>query len=620
MQPADLQKLFQSRIQTPSEAMERVRSGDRIYLGSNCGQPLVLTAALEHAADRLHGVEIVHLVTFGPAPYVEPQFSENFKHVAFFIGPNTRDASRAGRVEYMPVFLSDVPGLFRTNALPIDVALVSVTPPDEHGFCSLGISVDLAVSACRYAKTVIAEVNPHMPRTLGDSFLHVSQVDAFVLSDIPLIEHPSAPTDAVSDAIGGHVARLIDDGACLQTGIGKIPGAVLANLTDKNDLGLHTEMFSDAVIEAIQRGNITCRRKNLHRNKAVASFCIASRSTYDAIDNNPFFHFAPTEYVNDPFVIGQNDGMVAINGAIQVDLTGQVVSDSLGSEIYSGIGGQVDFIRGAARSNGGKPIITLPSTAKSGRVSRIVVTLTEGAGVVTSRGDVHYVVTEYGVAYLHGRSTRERALELIRIAHPDFRDQLLEQAKDRGIVPREQPAVEAIYPVEYERALTLRDGREVFLRPIKSTDDQLLKRHFYGLSPVAVQRRFNRMVRTLTNGAISDLVNVDYRLHMAVVVVRREGEAETLLATGRYYVNPATNSAELAFAVLDEWQNLGMGRVLLDSLLTRAREHRLSSLVAYVSPDNAGMLHILMNCGVEADSRREDDMQVVTLRLRPQRS
>jgi len=597
-----------------------IRSGDRVYIGSNCGQPVVLSNALVERRNDLNGVEIVHLLTFGPAPYVDLQFAENFRHRAFFIGANVRKAVQAGHADYCPIFLHEIPDLFKTKQVPLDVALIAVSTPDEHGYCSMGVSVDIGLAACQSAKIIIAEVNDQMPRTLGEGFLHVSQIDAFVEASYPVVEHTGDPIDETSAQIGRNIAQLVEDGSTLQTGIGSIPSAVLAALGDKNDLGVHTEMFSDALIDSIERGNVNCRKKSLHPGKVITTFCIGTKRCYDYLDNNPFFEFRPSEYVNNPFTVGQNDRMVAINGTIEVDLTGQAVSDSIGHRFYSGIGGQVDFIRGAARSKGGKPILAMPSTAKNGEISKIVPMIKPGAGVVTSRGDVHYIVTEYGVAYLHGKSIRERALSLIRIAHPKFRDELLEKAKEMGYLPSDQPSLEPEYPANLVREVTLKDGMKILLRPIKPTDEQDLKKHFYSLSPESVHRRFNRMVRMLTNGTVRDLVNVDYHRHMAMVAVIKKGEAETILATGRYYLNDVTNMAEIAFAVLDEWQNRGIGRQLFNSLIERAKETGVAGFDAQVQTDNAPMLKILRDCGLLSESKVVEGQYEIRLVLQPDKA
>ena len=434
---------FESRTMTAAEAVGAIHSGERIFVGSNAAEPQALVNALTNTASHIDKAEIVSIMTMGAAPYSHAKFATRFRHNALFIGANVREAVNACRADYTPIFLSEIPALFRNGQLPLDHALVMLSPPDAHGYCSLGVSVDVVKSAVESAAHIIAEINPRMPRTLGDSFIHVSRIDSFVESDSPLLElAPQAQTDT-SRQIGSHVANLIEDGATLQMGIGAIPDAVLDCLGSKRDLGIHTEMFSDGVLKLVDAGVITGRRKSLRFGKIVASFCMGSRALYDFVDDNPAISFLPTEYVNDPFIIARNDNMVAINGAIEVDLTGQVCADSIGEYFYSGIGGQVDFMRGAARSKGGKPVMVLPSTAtlRDGTiVSRIVPNLKPGAGVVTSRGDVHYVVTEWGSAYLHGKSIRERATDLIRIAHPDFRKQLAAAARERHLVPASSSA------------------------------------------------------------------------------------------------------------------------------------------------------------------------------------
>lgn len=431
-------QLYKERRMSAACAVAAIRSGQRIFVGSNCAEPETLVDALTARADSLTDIEIVHIMTLGRAPYSEACFEKQFHHNAFFIGANVREAVNAGRADYTPIFLSEIPALFRSAQFPLDAALILVSPPDAHGYCSLGVSVDVVKAAAESAACVIAEVNRRMPRTLGDSFLHVSQIDAFVESDYPLLELAPPLQTEVTRAIGQQVAGLIENGSTLQMGIGAIPDAVLACLTDKRDLGIHTEMFSDGLLPLVEAGVVNGRSKTLYPGKIVASFCMGTRALYDFVDNNPSIEFHPTEVVNDPFVIAQNEQMVAINAAIEVDLTGQVCADSIGERFYSGIGGQVDFLRGAARSRGGKPIIVLPSTAtlRDGtQVSRIVSNLKPGAGIVTSRGDVHYVVTEWGVAFLHGKSVRERALALAAIAHPDFRDELRAAAQGRHLIP-----------------------------------------------------------------------------------------------------------------------------------------------------------------------------------------
>jgi len=424
------QEIYRRKVTSPEEAVKVIRSGHRIYMGGGAGVPIKLIQALVDHARGLQNVEIVHMLTFGDAPYVSPEYEGIFRHNALFISGNVRQAVNKGRADFTPVFLSEIPSLFRDGGtLPLDVTFAMVSPPDEHGFCSFGCEVGCTKPAAQASRLVIAEVNRQMPRTLGDSFIHVSKLTYIVEVDYPLPNVPQGGFSEVHRKIAQYVAELVPDGATLQLGIGSIPDAVLNALRDKKDLGIHTEMFSDGVVELVEAGVITNELKTLHPGKIVSGFLFGSQSLYEFVHNNPIIEMHPTDYVNDPFVIAQHDRMVSINSALEVDLTGQVCADSIGPMLYSGVGGQVDFIRGAARSRGGKPIIALPATAKDGQISRITPMLTPGAGVTTSRNDVHYVVTEYGVAALHGRTIRQRAQALINIAAPEFRAELVREAR-----------------------------------------------------------------------------------------------------------------------------------------------------------------------------------------------
>jgi len=415
---------YKKKLRTPDEALRCVQSGMRVYIQPGCAEPETLVEALIRRAPFVNDVEIVHMMTMGRADYVAPEMSGHFRHNAVFIGGNVREAINEGRADYTPVYLSEIEELFESGAMPLDVALIEVSPPDAHGFCSFGVGVDTTLTAAKCARYVVAQVNDRMPRTYGDSFIHVSRIDVVVESSRPLCQLPKPEPTEMHTAIARNVAGLIEDGAVLQTGIGGIPDAVLPFLMDRKDLGVHSELVSDGVIPLIETGVINGARKNFKPRKIILGFALGSNNLFQFVDNNPIFEFHPTAYTNDQALIARNDNMVAINSALQIDLTGQVCSDSIGTLFYSGIGGQVDFLRGASRSKGGKAIIALPSTAKGGAISRIAPMLTAGAGVVTSRGLIRYVVTEYGVAYLHGKSIRERAKALIEIAHPKFREEL----------------------------------------------------------------------------------------------------------------------------------------------------------------------------------------------------
>ncbi len=430
-------KTYESRVTTAEQAIAAaVKSGDRIFLTGNCSVPQKLMEALVNRASDLENVEICHALTIGSSNYVAPEMEGHIRANSLFIGPNVRKAVQEGRADFTPVMLSEFTLLFKNNVLPLDVSFVNLSPPDEHGFCSYGIETGLTKSPTESAKIIVAEINQNMPRCLGDSFIHVSRLDYIVPVDYPLMELPMSEGELsdVHAKIGQYIAELIPDGATMQMGIGAIPDAVLNFLQDKRDLGVHTELFSDSVIDMVEAGVITNGRKTLHPGKITAGFMIGTDRLYRWAHDNPIIELHRTEYVNDPFVIAQNYQQVAINSAIEIDLTGQVCADSIGPKLYSGVGGQIDFIYGASRSQGGVPIIALPSDARGGTLSRIVPMLKQGAGVVTSRYHVHYVVTEYGVAHLYGKTIRQRAQALINIAAPQFRDELTHAAKELNYI------------------------------------------------------------------------------------------------------------------------------------------------------------------------------------------
>jgi 4-hydroxybutyrate CoA-transferase len=438
---------YKKKLTTAAEAVKAIKSGDRVVVGHAYGQPQHLVNAMVANKDAYENVEIVHMVSISPAPYCQPEMQGHFIHNSFFVGVNSRNAVNEGRAKYTPCFFHELPRLFTNGVLPVDVTMCQLSPPDENGNCSFGISVDYTKPATEASKIVIAQINEQMPRTLGDSFIHVSQLDYIIEYDEPLLElgvEKTAATEVekeqyvakvvVEMAIGANCAELIDDGACLQLGIGVVPDAILSFLENKKDLGIHTEMFADGVVDLVKKGVVNCSRKNFHPGKMVANFLMGTRKLYDFVHNNPFVEMHPVHYTNDPYIISQNDNMVSINSCLQVDLLGQAASDTINNVQFSGVGGQVDFVRGAAKSKGGKSILAFPSTAGGSEYSRIVPRLDEGAVVTTSRYDVHYIITEYGIADLRGKSLGERAKQLLSIAHPDFRDQLnRELSKSRFI-------------------------------------------------------------------------------------------------------------------------------------------------------------------------------------------
>jgi len=590
------QKKYCDLITTAEEAVARIRPGHRVFIGTGCAEPQELVKALTARSRELADTEIVHLLTMGEAPYAHKDLSQCFRVNSFFIAENVRGIIQEGVGDYTPIFLSDIPRLFSSGQLPLDAALIQVTPPDERGMCSFGISVDIVKSAAENASLVIAQVNPQMPRTLGNSFIHVQDIDILVPTDTPLLEMKPPEPDNVTKKIGEYVAGLVDDHSTIEMGIGRIPQAVLQQLKNKKDLGIHTEMFTDQIMDLIESNVITGVRKTIDRGKIVASFCMGTRKLYDYIDNNPVFAFHPTEYVNDSFVISRQNKQVAINVALEIDLTGQVCADSLGTRFYSGIGGQVDFNRGAARSKGGKAIIALPATAKNGTISRLVTRLSPGAGVVTTRGDVHYVVTEHGVAYLHGKSVQDRAIALISIADPKFRAQLLKEAIEAKYVRSDMADFEknmTVGPLEFKTKYIVDDGTLINFRSIHPTDEPLMRELFYALSQETIYYRFMSRMKRIPRREVQNFVYINHRSDVAIVATIPEAHGEDIIAIGRYYLDEKTNFAEVAFVVRDDWQNKGIGTFLLKHLTTIARRNGISGFTAEVLRENKAMQEVL---------------------------
>lgn len=619
------QSRYGDKLVTAAEAIQRIKPGDRVFLGSACGEPQALVRAMVESGGGLSDTELAQVLTLGVAPYADPKYATSFRANAFFIGSSLREAVNEARADYTPIFLSKLSELFTSRRVAIDVALVMVSPPDAYGFCSLGVSVDITKAAAESARVLIAQTNKHMPRTHGDSFLHVKHIDCLVEHDEPLLEWPVVgEPDEVIENIAQHVARLVPDGATLQLGIGRMPDAVLSLLQKKNDLGIHTEMFSDGVMRLAEAGVINGRRKTLHRGKIVGSFAAGSTKLFRFLDDNPEIEMHPSEYTNDPFVISRHDNMIAVNSALEIDLTGQVVADSLGTRFHSGIGGHVDFIRGAAMAKNGKPIIAMPSTAetKEGVRSRIVATLAEGAGVTTTRGDVHYVVTEYGVAYLHGRNLRDRAMSLIGVAHPDFRSELLHKAKQRRIVYANQilPPMKSPYPAQYEWADKLKDGSRVFIRPIRPDDESMMKDMVYSFSERTRYLRFHGPMKAFPHARLQVFCNVDYNEEMALIALIGEPAEEDVIAVGRYMHDAAEDSAEVAFVVRDDWQNKGMGTCLFDHLVDIGRERGIKVFHAEVLPENVPMLNVFHHSNCHVTTSTEGGVVHVTIVLNPEQT
>jgi len=615
MRSRDWRERHGNKLTTARQALRLVRRGCSVFIGSGAAVPRLLVGELSRMSADLANVRLIHGLTLALVPNTDSEYGDLFRHDALFIGPEVRDAVCEGRADYTPVFLSDVPGLLASRSIHVDVALIQVSPPDERGMCSYGVSVDVVKAAAESARHVIAEVNPRMPRTLGDSFIHVDKIAALVENDSPLPELHFPPPDEVSLKIGRNVASLVDDGATIQMGISKIARSIAVLLENKKDLGVHTELVSDWIVDLMRSGVVTNAQKTLDQRKVVTSFCLGSRRLYDFVDDNRAFEFRPCDYTNNPSIISQQENMVAINSALEIDLTGQVCSDSLGQVFYSGLGGQVDFIRGAAKSKGGKPIIALPSTAAGGVMSRIVPSLSTGAGVMITRGDVYYVVTEYGIAYLHGKNVRERVLALISIAHPRFRAQLLEEAKSNQYIYGDQLIPVGIYPSDLETTSIFR-GEVVFVRPIKATDESMMQDFFYSLSDRSIYQRYFSPLRAMPHQTIQAMTTIDYEQDMAIVgVVRKEGR-ERIIAVGRYgRLGGASELAEMAFTVRDDWQNIGIGTYLLHYLAEIGNERGVKAFTAEILENNGPMLTILNRAHHPVQCVYEDGVYIATMAL-----
>ncbi|MDD2835914.1 MAG: GNAT family N-acetyltransferase [Methanothrix sp.] len=611
----EFRKIYPEKFASEEEIFSHIHAGDRIFIGTGCGEPQYLVMALvnyvKNHPKAFFDAELIHVWTLGVAPYTDEKLQENFRLDSFLVGDSTRNSVNRGGADYTPVFLSQVPDLFRSELIPVDVALIQTSLPDKHGYLSLGISVDVVQSAVEMAELVVAQVNTNMPRTHGDGFINIKDIDYILPHDEPLLEYSvKAPNDIVQ-SIGRYVARIIEDGSTIQVGYGLIPDAVVPNLMEKKDLGVHTELLSDGIVNLMKRGVVTNRKKTHNPGKTIASFCMGGRETYDFLDENPAVEFKRIDYTNHPLIIARNRLMTAINSAMEVDLTGQATAESLGGTFYSGIGGQADFMRGAVLAPGGKTILALPSTALNESVSRIVPTLQDGAGATLNRGDIRYVVTEYGIAYLHGKNIRERAMDLIAIAHPKFRPWLMETARKRALIYKDQvfiPGEKGIYPEELEIFRTTRKGLNLLLRPAKITDESLLKDFFYDLSEDSLYKRFFSVRKDMPHKRLQDFVAVDYSKKMEILATIMEKEKEIIIGLGQYELNSDMHSAEVALVVSDKFQGLGIGRELLSYLIYLAKRQGLLGFTGEVLVENRSMIRLFEKMGFDTEKRSEEDV------------
>ncbi len=608
-----------------NKVFSHIHRGDRIFIATACGEPQYLVQALikyvETNPKGFFDTEIFHVWTLGVAPYTDEKFKRNFRLNSFFIGNNTRDPVNRGLADYSPLFFAQIPELFHRRVVPVDIALVQTSPPDHNGYMSLGVSVDITKAAVENASLVIVQTNPLMPRVHGDTFIHLKDVDCIMDHEEPLLKYEDNPSDEIAQRIGRYVSRIVEDGDTIQVGYGSIPNAILLNLENKSHLGVHTELLSHGVVELMKKGIVDNTKKTLDRGKTIATFCMGTRETYDYIHDNPAVEFRQVDYTNNPLVIAQNKNMTAINSALQIDLTGQATAESIGKSFYSGIGGQADFMRGAVLSPGGKTILTIQSTAENDTISRIVPFIPKGAGVTLTRGDIKYVVTEYGIAYLHGKNIRERAMELISIAHPRFRSWLIEEAKKHNLIYQDQafiPGKKGEYPEELETYKTTRSKMEILLRPVKISDEPLLKELFYDLSDNSMYKRFVSLRTDMPHERLQEFAVIDYTKEMVILAVKESLGRQEILGLGQYSIFEQSLRAEVALVVKDEYQDRGIGTELLSYLTFLAKRQGLLGFTAEVLRQNTSMLHLFEKMGFEIHRESESDMLVLDMTFKEQ--
>ena len=592
----DLKRLCPHKVLSAEEAVSKIKNGSRVFIGTGCGEPQHLIKAMVNDS-TIQDILIYQMLSSTFSRYIDDEsFRRRFSLKLFFISASMRKAAFEGKIDYIPVYLSQIPRLFASQRIGLDVAVVQVSPPDKFGYCSLGVSVDITRSGLENARLVIAQVNPLMPRTWGDSFVHVDEIDWLVPFEEPLVEMvPAEKDNEIARRIGHFVSQLVDDGATLQMGFGHLPYAIMQYLDTKKDLGLHTQLITDGLLPLFEKNVITNKKKTLLPGRVVASLCMGSKKLYDYVDNNPAFYFRSSEYVNDPTVIARNDHLVSISSALEVDLTGQICSDSMGYLFYSGIGDQVDFLRGSSMSEGGFSIVALPSTAQNGAVSRIVSHLSEGAGVATTRGDVNFVITEYGIAELQGKSIYQRVMELAQIAHPKFREQLINVAKKHHYIFADQlpPSTEDLIFLEgYKSTFKLKNGKTAEFRPLLPSDEIGYRNFFYSLQEKTIYMRFFYRMRSFSHEVVQKhWASVDYRTNMTIIgLVQKEGHKE-IIAIGTYAYD-REQVAEIAFVVREDYQSMGIASYLLAVLEQIAKENNYTRFLASVLRENSAMIQV----------------------------
>mgnify|MGYP001250791423 CR=1 FL=1 len=591
-----LEAVCPEKILTPEESVKKIHNGSRVFIGTGCGEPQrLIRAMIENKT--IQDIIVYQMLSATLSEYVEDEnFLSRFSIKLFFISILMRQFAFEGKIDYIPVYLSQIPKIFKDNEIGLDFALIQVSPPDAHGFCSLGISVDITLSGMKNADVVIAQVNPRMPRTWGDALVHMDEIDYLVPFEEPLLESlPETKNRKVIERIGHYVNQLVDDGATLQIGFGHLPDAVMPYLADKKDLGIHTQVITDGLLPLFKNKAITNRKKNYLTDRAVTSLCMGSQELYDFVDDNPMFYFRSSEFVNDPNVIAKNDHFISISSALEVDLTGQICTDSKGYLFYSGIGDQVDFIRGSSMSKDGFSIVIIPSTAQNGEVSRIVPHLSEGAGVATTRGDIDIIVTEYGIAEIRRKSISQRVMELAQIAHPKFRKELIEQAKQRHyIFPDQLPPTsqDLMFLDSYNTTMPLPSGKSIEVRPLLPSDEFESRHFYYSLQEDSIYYRFFNKRKVFSREMLQrQWAEVDYRRNMSLIALMQMGKRKQIVAIGSY-AEASEDSAEVAFLVREEFHGQGIGSFLLDALEKIARENNYTRFIATVLAENEKMLYV----------------------------
>jgi acyl-CoA hydrolase/GNAT superfamily N-acetyltransferase len=604
------------KLTSAKQALQHIQPGQRVFIGSSCGEPQHLVKELSELSMHFTDLEIVRLLSVENSPLTliaNKSHSQQFNIRSFYLGSSAPKKIRRNKRFTTPINLSQIPHLFKSRMMPVNAALIQTSPPDDFGWMSLGVSVDITLAACESADMVICQVNPNMPRVLGRSFIHVNDVDHIIEHEEDLLTIQPLPETEAANTIAKHISRLIDDGSTLQANLGVTNEAIMLCLSEKNDIGVHSQFLSDGLMRLFSMGVITNKKKGFNNGKLVAGTAVGSSLLYEFIDDNPSIEFYPSDYINNPTIIAKNNAMVSLNTAMAIDLTGQVAADALPFNNYTGINGLLDFTRGAAMSKGGKSILMLTSTSDHGTKSRIVPHLSDIA-VVVPRGDVQFVATEYGVVNLFGKTLQERAMALISIAHPDFRDELFAKAKELDLIDisrKFKNAIKSVYPLKYEETITI-NGIPIMFRPAKPIDERGIQEHYYTMNRGDIVSRFFHEKKSFVHDQIDTTFEIDYINDLTIVATIGELGFEKIIAVGEYFRNSIINMAEIAFSVSREYQHMGIAKILQRKLAKAAMDNGIKGLVAYTSPENRGMKKLFHNLPYKIRQEKDDDMIILS--------